>query len=198
VTAYMRDDDPVPNRLFFTIAAVVIIATAFGMLVWSNLWGRLDEVPPESFTGDSLVGSQPADRGEIEAVSDGWPRWPSKHVIHLYALAYDADASSMAVERQPDGRIVVTNPPEAPLDESVWDRLSLCESGGDWHINTGNGFSGGLQWHPDTWRRAGGHEYAPHAWQATREQEIAVAEAWLARTSWSQWPACSRALGLMP
>lgn len=87
--------------------------------------------------------------------------------------------------------------PSAPSQgSSVWDRLAQCESNGNWHINTGNGYSGGLQFHPNTWRQAGGQRYAPEAHMATREQQIAVAESWLARTSWSQWPACSAKLGL--
>lgn len=77
----------------------------------------------------------------------------------------------------------------------VWDRLAQCESGGNWH-HTGGRFSGGLQFLPSTWRAAGGTRYAPTAAQATREQQIAIAQSWLARTSWSQWPACSRRLGL--
>lgn len=85
--------------------------------------------------------------------------------------------------------------PSAPSG-SVWDRLAACESGGNWHTNTGNGYSGGLQFTASTWRAAGGTKYAPSAHQASREQQIAVAQAWLARTSWSQWPACSRKLGL--
>lgn len=77
----------------------------------------------------------------------------------------------------------------------VWDRLAQCESGGNWH-HTGSRFSGGLQFLPSTWRAAGGIRYAPTAAQATREQQITIAQSWLARTSWSQWPACSRRLGL--
>lgn len=79
---------------------------------------------------------------------------------------------------------------------SVWDRLAQCESGGDWGTNTGNGYYGGIQFSAATWRAAGGTKYAPSAHLATREQQIAVAESWLAKTSWSQWPACSRRLGL--
>lgn len=78
---------------------------------------------------------------------------------------------------------------------TVWDRLAQCESGGNWH-HTGGRFSGGLQFLPSTWRAAGGTRYAPTAAQATREQQIAIAQSWLARTSWSQWPACSSRLGL--
>lgn len=85
--------------------------------------------------------------------------------------------------------------PAAPSG-SVWDRLAACESGGDWSYNGGSGFDGGLQFLPSTWRMAGGTRYAPYAYQATREQQIAIAKAWLAETSWAQWPACSRRLGL--
>lgn len=99
-----------------------------------------------------------------------------------------------AARSRPEGDSAPPAASTAPT--GTWDLLAACESGGNWHINTGNGYSGGLQWHPDTWQRAGGTNYAPSAWQATREQEIAVAEAWLARTSWSQWPACARKLGL--
>lgn len=78
---------------------------------------------------------------------------------------------------------------------SVWDRLAQCESGGRWDLNVGT-YDGGLQFHPNTWIAAGGRKYAEYAWQATREQQIAIAESWLAKTSWSQWPACSKKLGL--
>lgn len=79
---------------------------------------------------------------------------------------------------------------------SVWDALQACECPQGWHCNTGNGYYGGLQFSAATWRQAGGTQYAAYAHQATREQQIAVAEAWLARTSWAQWPHCSRVLGL--
>ncbi|PPK97959.1 LysM domain-containing protein [Kineococcus xinjiangensis] len=82
----------------------------------------------------------------------------------------------------------------APVSE--WDRLAQCESGGRWNINTGNGYSGGLQFHPRTWSGFGGGQFAPRAHQATREQQIVVAERVLARQGWRAWPACSRKLGL--
>jgi hypothetical protein len=84
--------------------------------------------------------------------------------------------------------------PAASADTgSAWDRLAQCESGGRWNINTGNGFSGGLQFTPSTWRAFGG---SGPAHQASREQQIAVAERVLAKQGWGAWPACSRKLGL--
>ncbi|PMC63339.1 resuscitation-promoting factor [Corynebacterium xerosis] len=85
----------------------------------------------------------------------------------------------------------------AVANGSVWDALAQCESGGDWHIDTGNGYSGGLQFHPQTWTAHGGGQYAPTAGQASREQQIAVAEKVQASQGWGAWPACSASLGLL-
>ncbi|MBE0010736.1 MULTISPECIES: transglycosylase family protein [unclassified Arthrobacter] len=76
---------------------------------------------------------------------------------------------------------------------STWDALAQCESGGNWGINTGNGFSGGLQFTPSTWAAFGG-QGAPQ--NASREQQIAVAENVLQGQGWGAWPACSAKLGL--
>ncbi len=77
---------------------------------------------------------------------------------------------------------------------SVWDSLAQCESGGNWAINTGNGFYGGLQFTLGTWQGLGGTGLPS---QASREEQIARAEALQARSGWGQWPACSAKLGLM-
>ena len=79
---------------------------------------------------------------------------------------------------------------------SVWDRLAYCEAHGDWSTHTANGFSGGLQFADSTWRSYGGGAYAPMAWQASREAQIAIAEKVLHDAGWVAWPACSRKLGL--
>ena len=78
----------------------------------------------------------------------------------------------------------------------VWDAVAACESGGDWSIDTGNGYYGGLQFAAGTWRSYGGEQFAPTADQATRDQQIAVAERVLDEQGWGAWPSCSRRLGL--
>ncbi|WP_298989809.1 resuscitation-promoting factor [uncultured Pseudokineococcus sp.] len=85
--------------------------------------------------------------------------------------------------------------PSAPVASgSAWDRLAQCESGGNWAINTGNGYYGGLQFNLQTWRAYGGSGY-PH--ENSREQQIAIAEKVRAdRGGYGAWPACSRKLGL--
>ncbi len=77
--------------------------------------------------------------------------------------------------------------------DSVWDQLAQCESGGRWNINTGNGYYGGLQFSPTTWRAFGG---SGSAHQASRAEQIAVAERVLASQGWNAWPSCSRKMGL--
>lgn len=71
-----------------------------------------------------------------------------------------------------------------------WDQVAACESGGDWQINTGNGYQGGLQFSPETWAGHGGTQYAPSADQATKEQQIEIAENVLASQGAGAWPNC--------
>jgi hypothetical protein len=80
--------------------------------------------------------------------------------------------------------------------DSTWDRLAQCESSGNWSINTGNGYHGGLQFSPRTWNAFGGGEFASVAYQASREEQIVVAERVLAAQGWNAWPSCSRKLGI--
>ncbi|HLU56756.1 MAG TPA: transglycosylase family protein [Pseudonocardia sp.] len=91
--------------------------------------------------------------------------------------------------------LLVAAPANAAPD-SAWDKLAQCESGGRWNINTGNGFYGGLQFTPSTWRAFGGKEFAPMAHQASREEQIVVAERVLAKQGWNAWPTCSRKTGV--
>lgn len=85
------------------------------------------------------------------------------------------------------------NASDSAVNGAVWDRLAQCESGGDWHINSGNGYYGGLQFSLRSWEWVGGSGYPHHA---SREEQIARAEILLERVGWGAWPACSRTLGL--
>jgi resuscitation-promoting factor RpfA len=82
----------------------------------------------------------------------------------------------------------------AAAPDGEWDRVAACESGGNWGINTGNGYHGGLQFSQGTWAAHGGGEYASSANQATRDQQIAVAERVLASQGRGAWPVCGRGL----
>ena len=112
------------------------------------------------------------------------------------------------------GRLPVANVVLTPATESVvrvgakpgtevppvtrgvtWDALAQCEAGGNWAINTGNGYYGGVQFDQNTWERNGGLRYAGRADLATREEQIAIAETTRARQGWGAWPTCSARLG---
>ena len=84
----------------------------------------------------------------------------------------------------------------AVANASAFDALAGCESGGNWAINTGNGFYGGVQFDRGTWLSNGGGAYAPLPNQASREQQIAIASKVQAARVWSPWPSCSSKLGL--
>ncbi|MDT5013528.1 MAG: resuscitation-promoting factor RpfB [Mycobacterium sp.] len=81
------------------------------------------------------------------------------------------------------------------VNGGTWDALSRCEAGGNWAINTGNGFYGGVQFDQNTWERQGGLRYAPRADLATREEQIAIASVTQQRQGWGAWPVCSQRLG---
>ncbi|HEY5833811.1 transglycosylase family protein [Streptomyces sp.] len=91
--------------------------------------------------------------------------------------------------------VLATAGQASAADRGVWDRIAQCESGGNWHINTGNGYYGGLQFSAGTWRSYGGGRYAPTADRATREQQIAVATRVQRASGWGAWPACARRAG---
>ena len=78
--------------------------------------------------------------------------------------------------------------------DAEWDTVANCESSGNWSINTGNGYHGGLQFAPSTWLGYGGGEFASSAHLATRDQQIAIAEKVLAGQGKGAWPTCGRGL----
>ncbi|MFD4291725.1 transglycosylase family protein [Rhodococcus sp. NPDC058532] len=79
---------------------------------------------------------------------------------------------------------------------ATWDALAQCEATGNWNINTGNGYYGGVQFDQNTWERQGGLKYAPRADLATREEQIAIASKTQATQGWGAWPSCTSRLGL--
>lgn len=84
-------------------------------------------------------------------------------------------------------------PAVSAADAGIWDRIAACESGGNWAINTGNGFYGGLQFTLGSWRAVGGSGLPS---QASREEQIARAQMLQARQGWGAWPVCSVKAGL--
>ncbi|MHA6801167.1 transglycosylase family protein [Bounagaea algeriensis] len=100
------------------------------------------------------------------------------------------------VVQQPQPRVVRVGGKEPP-NSGVWDKLVQCEAGGNWQADTGNGYYGGLQFDKSTWSSYGGDQYAEYPHQASREQQISVAEKVRdSRGGYGAWPSCSSQLGL--
>jgi LysM repeat protein len=103
------------------------------------------------------------------------------------AVTYSAPAPQVSYTA-PAAPSVSYAPPAANYasGSTSWDRIAACESGGNWAINTGNGYYGGLQFTQATWAGAGGLQYAPRADLASRDQQIAVAS----KLGLNNWPVC--------
>jgi peptidoglycan hydrolase CwlO-like protein len=113
----------------------------------------------------------------------------TQRAAYLRNLA-DLEAANEAAEQAAAEAAVAAAPAPVPnVPQSVdWDAIAQCESGGNWALD--GQYDGGLQFHPATWLGYGGGRYARYAWQATREQQIAIAERVLAAQGPSAWPNC--------
>jgi hypothetical protein len=93
-------------------------------------------------------------------------------------------------QQQPTAAPAPSQAPPAASGAVNWDAIAQCESGGNWSINTGNGYYGGLQFTQQTWEAYGGLSYAPRADLASRAAQIAVAEKVYAAGGLGAWPVC--------
>jgi len=91
--------------------------------------------------------------------------------------------------------VLVVGSPASAASMKTWNRLAKCESGGRWHINTGNGYYGGLQISSGTWRAFGGKRLASNAHKATKREQVRVAKRIKREQGWGAWPSCSRRIG---
>lgn len=92
---------------------------------------------------------------------------------------------------------LISGAPASAASSSTWDKVAKCESSGNWSINTGNGYYGGLQFSQPTWAGFGGTRYAARADLATRAQQITIAEKVLAVQGPGAWPVCGARAGLV-
>ncbi|MPZ66263.1 MAG: hypothetical protein GEU83_12360 [Pseudonocardiaceae bacterium] len=91
--------------------------------------------------------------------------------------------------------MALATPAHAATD-AEWNRVAECESDQRWHVDTGNGYYGGLQFSSSTWDSFGGEEYGSTADEASREQQIVIAERVLDAQGWGAWPTCSEQAGV--
>jgi len=92
--------------------------------------------------------------------------------------------------------VVALDAPSHAATVRTWERLAHCESGGRWHINTGNGYYGGLQISPSTWAGHGGRKFASLPSRASKGEQIKIAERIKRSQGWGAWPTCSARIGV--
>ncbi len=154
------------------------------------------------------VGDAPApllmaadiERGTLSSRVDGGNAQPTEVAE---SLERDTMPTPASAPMQATLVSIATPPPvpaaPAPVryaGSTVWDDLARCESGGNWAINTGNGYYGGLQFSYGTWHGYDGGEFAEYPHEASREEQITVAERLRAARGYAPWPACRAKLGL--
>ncbi len=160
--------------------AVVTMIVGVGVVVFGvGVGGVLTSQPPSGTAANSATS---AARNAPSATS----------TIATTAPTATANLSSKTPQAS-GGNSSVAAP---GLADSVWDALAQCESGANWAINTGNGLFGGLQLDRGAWLSNGGAAYAPLPSDATREQQILIAEKVRADRGFSPWSSCARKLGL--
>lgn len=152
---------------------------------------------------ENRVDDPALEQGKTTVENPGAPgeRTVTASVTTVNGVETQRQELSSAVVREAAPAVVrVGTKPEPAVPSvangSVWDSLAQCEATGNWSINNGNGFHGGLQFSQSTWAAYGGTQYASTADRASREQQIAVAEKVQAAQGWGAWPSCSSKLGL--
>ncbi len=194
-------------------AAVLIVVSAAGIALLAPAAARSGtSMSPEVDHLLSAADASAPAAGAPRTLLSGRDRSASLSLLapadsaHAEVLDAPADASAPPVLRlqarfQP---IPTRAPAPAPRaktpaisGDAVWDRLAQCESGGNWSINTGNGYYGGLQFSLGTWGGYGGTAYAARPDLASRVEQIAVAERLRAARGYAPWPACAAKLGLL-
>jgi len=203
------------GRLGVAVASVVAVAALAGVAVAGALApGGSAPGATTSYDGRAGRGAPANTAAQAGLISHAAPTPSSSaSVADPLALFHQWHASLSDAERfafalfalDDDGRAAVDaffNPPPPPPEPpvaaggSVWDALAQCESSGNWSMNSGNGFHGGLQFMHSTWVNMGGRQWAEYPHDATRNQQIEVATRLQAAYGWGQWPACSARLGL--
>jgi hypothetical protein len=189
--------------------AALTVASALGIALLAPLAAR--SATPELTRADTLLDAvdRPAsslDRGDVDgreraaALSLADAARAPLAIPETLALDADLPAPPAALMEatliaRPTGTPARPRAPTVDM-ETVWDRLAMCESSGNWAANTGNGYYGGLQFSHSTWHSYGGGAYSDYPHQATRQEQIAVGKRLYAVRGFQPWPACRAELGL--
>ena len=183
-------------RRLFLLALVSVSGIVLLAPLAARSASTVEEPPAEALLDDASVAAD-AERGGVLAGRSG----PSTDAVGGSEALVRATVSAPASVPMEATLVRIAAPP-APRrvvtydGDTLWDALAKCESGGNWAINTGNGYYGGLQFSIATWEGYGGSAYAAYPHEATREEQIAVAERLRAARGYQPWPSCRAKLGL--
>jgi LysM repeat protein len=203
LTAESAPADPAPES--YTVAAGDTLASIGELhgVSWQDLHAfNRDQISDPSliFPGQelSLVGPAPASASTDSAPaesssSESAPAESTSSADDSSTESTASESTSSASTDEGSSTSSSSLQPQGTVSIDTWNALAQCESSGDWHINTGNGYYGGLQFALSSWEWVGGTGY-PH--EASKEEQIARAELLLDRQGWEAWPACSKQLGL--
>jgi Transglycosylase-like domain/Peptidase family M23 len=206
-----------PAHLHFEIHPVSMLGLGYDGAVnptgYLESWPRLSELPEWSGAGISsrpgaillavsdISSASGLEHGSLQRVVNGKPAGETAELVAQLQLR--RKHSRLTAEERADAErelkaraLMFARASSRLFGPAVWDALAVCEARGNWSADTGNGYAGGLQFAPGTWRAYGGGAYAPSPAGATREEQIAVAQLVLAGQGWRAWPACSQLLGL--
>ena len=189
------------NRLY-AITFVVVLVMA-GAIRIASATGEVGKATNSTAGAEEvLVVEEPTNEVDTAAVEAYLAELEQQRQTDAYFAELNRIEQEKAAEAQRSAAVTEsrnTQPNYDPGDGSRWDRLAQCECGGNWGCNTGNGFGGGLQFMHQrsysTWLSYGGGEFAPHPWEASREQQIVIAERVLEGSGWKAWTGCSRKFG---
>lgn len=195
----VTDDAPVVwvkrSRLAF---ATAITLAAVPILVLDNLPASAARAEPLERPVVELSAVEPQLLATTTTTAAPTTTAPPPEVTAAPPTTAAAVRQTAAAEPAPPTTAAPAPPPTAaprpgdPNDPATWDRLAQCEAGGDWSINTGNGYYGGLQFSLATWQSYGGAGY-PH--EAPKATQIAIGKKVQAARGWGAWPGCARQLG---
>lgn len=186
------------------LLGLVVLGVALAALIRGHLWwARIPSRKTAGVTlivgvlvvgiGGALTPHPPSGTAAKSATSTGRSAPSATSTIVTTAPATTANPSSKTPAA--GGANTVAAAPGLS-DTSVWDTLAQCESGGNWATNTGNGLYGGVQLDQGAWLSNGGGAYAPLPSEATREQQIVIAEKVRAAHGFTPWSSCADKLGL--
>ncbi|WP_276606326.1 resuscitation-promoting factor [Arthrobacter sp. CAU 1506] len=165
---------------------------------------RVEETESIAFGTDETTNSgMYADEEKVTRAGEAGERVKVYEIVLTDGKETSRKLVKEKVTREPVSQKVTVGTKKRPAKVNnanvggTWQALAECESGGNWSINTGNGYSGGLQFSASSWLGAGGGKYAPYAYMATPSEQIATAEVLRGNGGWGHWPACASKLGLL-